>query len=716
MTDIRKLKKALGKEDDAVEIDGIIVNIYKTTNKEGNEVLDLHETAKELKRKFKFVVLKDRKNRTIDMFYYDLNSGVYRNDARDHLNIKVEQLFKNSAITNLKNELYAHIRDQGYEYYDKWLGKGDLYVIVNNGSISLKKLLAGEYPLESWSSDIHAVNKLDVDYEPDAPDSLFVGHLQTVIPDESDRDRFQKFVGSFLETDAYAHQKIIILYGVEGSGKTVTLRVFSKFFGIDNIAAKSFQQLSENRFAMADLAFAMANICEELPQSAIKQIEKLNSLTGGLVDGERKNRDPFTFYQNAKIAVACNDLPDLNGDTTTIRAFMSRVIIIVFNRTIRDTTDDIKNYDDVLLQQKSGILNWLLEGYKKYILEDRKINSSKSTDQTLEFYIANSDFMAYFIKGCTQKGGSEDFVIKEDLWQAYLNASRKIGAATVTRQTFLQNFPQKFTLGQLSSDRVKVNGKQQHVFKGMLLRPEIDWFISTNQDYGDEKGHGGSKGGNPGNHNMDIEKYGTASEKNSVGTEKQASESKLPRLPTHELVSGHESQKYDKTQENPSNSDVQSERNDLKKVIFNLVKSENRSMKRKEIHDMIPELKIDLPKIYELCEELNHEGSFIKNEDYSYSINPNNERLPGNVVKGISEEEGQQLINSLMEERIPVRINDSGKSFDDKSFKIAIEKTFYSKHKEAIDTKMAEHGFTRSNRGEFDSIFFIHPLKEADSQ
>ncbi len=166
----------------------------------------------------------------------------------------------------------------------------------------------------------------------------------------------------------------------------------------------------------------------------------------------------------------------------------------------------------------------------------------------------------------------------------------------------------------------------------------------------------------------------------------------------------------------PSNSDVQNEQNDLKKVIFNLVKSENRSMKRKEIHDMIPEHKIDLPKIYELCEELTHEGSFVKNEDCSYSTNPNNERLPGNVVKGISEEEGQHLINSLMEEGIPVRVNDSGKSYDDRSFKIAVEKSYYSKHKETVDTKMASHGFTKSNHGEFDSIFFIQPLKVAASQ
>ena len=54
-------------------------------------------------------------------------------------------------------------------------------------------------------------------------------------------------------------------------------------------------------------------------------------------------------------------------------------------------------------------------------------------------------------------------------------------------------------MGQLTSEQVKANGKQEHVFKGMLLRPETDWFTGTNEDNGDEKEHGGSKGGNPGN-------------------------------------------------------------------------------------------------------------------------------------------------------------------------------------------------------------------------
>ena len=555
----KRSAKTQTMDNQSAEVDGITIDIKKTQNKDGNEVVDLHETAKELKEKFHFVVLKDRKNRAVDMFCYDPKSGIYRNDAKDMLNMIVEQLFKNSAVTNLKNELYAHVRDQGFEYLDKWMSKGEPHVVVSNGVISLAKVISGEYPLEPWSPDIHSLNKLDVGFDPNAPDSLFVGHLQTVIPDESDRDRFHRFVGSFLETDAYAHQKILILFGVEGSGKTVTLRTFSKFFGTENIAAKSFQQLAENRFAIADLAFVMANICEELPQSAIKQIEKLNSLTGGLVDGERKNRDPFTFYQNAKIAVACNDLPELSGDTTTIRAFMSRVIIIVFDRTIRDTPQDIKNFDDVLLQQKSGILNWILAGYKKYIQGDRKIDSSKSTDQTLEFYIANSDFMAYFIKGCTLKGTPQDYVIKEELWQAYLQAARKIGAATVTRQTFLQNFPMKFTLGAITSERVKVRGRQEHVFSGILLRPENQWFIDVNEQNDDAKQDTESKDGNLGNEAANIEKYGISDTKHAHDTANQASVNKLPELPAHVAVSGNESQSFDKNQNETSNSNAKSE-------------------------------------------------------------------------------------------------------------------------------------------------------------
>ena len=82
----------------------------------------------------------------------------------------------------------------------------------------------------------------------------------------------------------------------------------------------------------------------------------------------------------------------------------------------------------------------------------------------------------------------------------------------------------------------------------------------------------------------------------------------------------------------------------------------------------------------------------------------------------ITERGGQSLIGVLVREGIKVNTEDSGPSSDSRSFKIAIEKTYYNKQKETVNTRIAEHGFVKTNHGAFDSIFFIHPLKEVASQ
>ena len=472
------------RKGEEIEVDGIKFVIPITINKKGEAVYDFHELANEIKGKFNFQYLKDRKNRAISLVYHDPKNGVYAKDGEDRLSYILEHSLGNSAPIGMKNEVTRHLKDMGFEYLDNWLNKSNPHIAVKNGVINLSKYVSGDTEgcLEPFSPEHHIFSKLEVDYDPHAPAELLTHHLELVIPDASDRDRFQKFLGSFLETDGYGHQKLVILYGSPGSGKTVTLRMFAKFFGIENITAKSFQQLTEDRFAMAGLFGMLANIIEELPQDAIKYLQRLNSLTGGLVDGQKKGRDPFSFYQNAKICAACNDLPEVNSNTETILAFMSRLVIIVFRTRIRGTEREVQNYDDVILSEKSGVLNWILEGYKNYLRAQKKISNSKSTDDTFDYYISHSDFLQYFADGCFEKGDPQkDFIVKEELWQAYIKAAKIKNVPTQSRQTILEKFPTK-TKFVVVSDRISIgkksNGKpdQQHVFKGIKLKEENEWF------------------------------------------------------------------------------------------------------------------------------------------------------------------------------------------------------------------------------------------------
>ena len=88
--------------------------------------------------------------------------------------------------------------------------------------------------------------------------------------------------------------------------------------------------------------------------------------------------------------------------------------------------------------------------------------------------------------------------------------------------------------------------------------------------------------------------------------------------------------KTDKAHSEPVNYAIQNEnsqwRTNPKKALFELVeveapKTEYRSLKPKVIYDMIAMNGIDLPTVYNLCEELAKEGAFRKNKAGAYYVN-----------------------------------------------------------------------------------------------
>jgi P4 family phage/plasmid primase-like protien len=478
----KEVKEELNKQRESVEVFGKRLDVSYIINRRGQLTPDLYEIGKQVRQAFNIVILKDRKNRTINNLFYE--DGIYRPGARDFCDRIAEEIFKGQATVNLKNELWQHVKDQGWEYYDKWLSEG--FIVLENGVIDLSKLVNKSDPLLPWDPKIHSLNKLNVKYVPGATPHIWLNHLNFVMPDSTNQEAFKTFIGSFLDVNSYAHQKILVLYGVEGAGKTITLKVVIGFFGQENIAFKTFQDLAENRFASADLFGAIANINEELPQQTVSSLERLNRLTGGYIDGEHKGKDPFGFVQNAKLAAACNDLPQIDGDLTTIRAFMSRLVIIVFTRKIRETSQEVTDYDKVILTEKEGILNWILDGYLDYVRGGKKIPWNRTTDQTLKFYIANSDSVRYFgEKACQLDPNSFEF--KDDLYSAYLRFCRLIGLKPLGSDTFKKNFPAKFKgeiLDELKDRKGGRKGrKQARAFVGIKLRPEEEW----EQDHEDEE-------------------------------------------------------------------------------------------------------------------------------------------------------------------------------------------------------------------------------------
>ena len=632
---------------------------------------------------------------------YYFHDGIYRRNGETRIKEMVHNFLEGEESSQFCGEVIGKVQRATYTDRAEFTEHSKHRIVVENGILDLDTMkLNGHTP--EWL----ALTKFPVSFREGAKCPGILKFISEVAR-KDDIPLLQEWVGYNLWIYGYPSQKAMLLVGDGGNGKSTFIGIIEAMVGRENRSAVSLHELEENRFARHDLYGKAANLYPDLPDKDLKSTGIFKMLTGGdPIRAEDKNVKAFTYHNVAKLTFSCNAVPRVPEDSA---AYFRRWLIVEFPYSFEGSGKEDRDLKDRLIEnpeEMSGFLNWAIEGLNRLRANKWHFSNGKTVETVREDYIVRSDPYKAFVMHCIDVE-SGTFETKQNIYEAYRKHCEKHKVTARTLESFFKNFRYNFPQGALQDEirTVEVDGNSQRKrgFNGVIIRQEADWCIKKDDEENTEPSdqHGGQKGdhGDHPDHFPDHHDH-------------------------HDQVRGgdpslRDFDKVDKSITGPSISDVQNEKtisNDPKKVIFNLVKSEHRSLKPKAIHEMIPDHKIGITEIHDLCEELTHEGSFVKNEDYAYSFNLDNTGLSGNVVEGISEEECQQLINSLIEEGIPVRINDSGKSYDDRCFKIAVEKSCYSKHKEAVNAKMAEHGFTKSNRGEFDSIFFIQPLKGADSQ
>jgi len=319
-------------------------------------------------------------------------------------------------------------------------------------------------------------SKIPVDYDPTADCPAFKKFLEEVLPDKGDRMAIQELFGSLLWRASVG--KAFVLIGEGANGKSTLLKVMETFLDKENIATRSLQDISRNRFAVADLVGKLANFGYELPSSRLENSDVFKSLvTGDSLPAEKKFEHPFPFHNYAKLIFATNQMPSF-ADTTT--AFYRRWVIINFpNRflpaelieeakqrlreanptateeEIEEQTKNLKVADPFILekittpQELSGVLNWALEGLRRLLNNKFKFTSENIPEETGEEMERMVDPIKAFLNDETEiTNGSEDYVAKDDLYNAYTAYCRRKKLPMVGYNTFFKRLRMVFNYSE----------------------------------------------------------------------------------------------------------------------------------------------------------------------------------------------------------------------------------------------------------------------------
>jgi len=348
-----------------------------------------------------------------DIYIY--RDGVYRKGGRDLIRSECEKVLGSFSKTQLVNEVVNKIVRMTLIGRDE-LGCDDVNLVcVENGVLDLKTGKLGPH-----NSKYGFTSRIPVKFLKSAKCPKIHKFVEEVLYDENDIEGMQEWLGVLLFRE-YIGKKAAIFLGGTDTGKTTMLNLIEKFIGRENISGVSLQRLAGDKFAAADFYKKHVNICDELSERDVDDIDTFKMVTGkSQINGEYKFGDSFKFINFAKLMFATNKSPNVKVNAED-EAYYNRWLIWrfdnVFDKKDKKTNPNMVK-DMTSDKEMSGLLNWALEGLGRFMKKGYFTND-KDTLTTKLILQRDSNPMAAFVQD-SLKQDEAGWLSKQELYDAFV--------------------------------------------------------------------------------------------------------------------------------------------------------------------------------------------------------------------------------------------------------------------------------------------------------
>jgi putative DNA primase/helicase len=269
---------------------------------------------------------------------------------------------------------------------------------VLNGTIDLR---SDEFRPADPSDYITKV--ANVSYGPGAKCPTFVQFLNSIFSGDEDLMCFvQKALGYSL-TGSTQEQCIFVCYGTGSNGKSTLLRAVGDLLGdyatttpVEALMQQRGSSISNDIARLRGIRFTTALEIEEGRRIAEPL---LKALTGGdTVSARFLYSETFDFVPELKLWFGTNHKPRVQG---TDHGIWRRMRLIPFDVQIADSDQD-KHLSEKLTSERSGILNWLLEGCRFWREADSLVQPEAVLRATAEYRL-EMDIIGEFVSDCIQR-------------------------------------------------------------------------------------------------------------------------------------------------------------------------------------------------------------------------------------------------------------------------------------------------------------------------
>jgi putative DNA primase/helicase len=350
----------------------------------------------------------------------------------------------------------------------------DIYLLnCLNGTLNLKD--GDFYPHQAKD---YITKMAGVNYDPSARCDRWIAFIDEVMcGDKEKADFFQKSLGYALTGDT-RHESMFILFGATTrNGKGTSMETFLNICGDygrtsrpETIGMKMNSSSSAPSEDVARLAGARFVNISEPDKRLVLSAALLKSLTGNdTINARFLHENSFDFRPQFKIFINTNHLPTVT-DLTLLTS--GRVKIIPFERHFEEWEQD-KNLKNLFSKKEnlSGILNWVIEGYRKLQTDGFKVPDSVK-EATYDYHKENDKIGLFVEERLIKDANAEERT--SALYFAYQNWCRGNGYYTENARNFKSSLA---SIGRIARKRPKAGGGMTTLLIGYKLNDDFADFL-----------------------------------------------------------------------------------------------------------------------------------------------------------------------------------------------------------------------------------------------
>lgn len=285
-------------------------------------------------------------------------------------------------------------------------------------------------------------------------------------------DVIQEFCGYALAgMNPRTHEKAIVFSGEGSNGKSTLVDVLRSIFteqGASNISVRGMT----NNQNMVNIEGKLANIAEENSDDSFKDAELLkNFISGGMVLMKRLYAQPYEVANRAKLFMLCNKLPR-TIDTTY--GMMRKLMIVPFDAKFTVANKNI-NLGAELKAELPGIVNWIIEGYKRLEKQGKFTHSPIIENASTRYFHTHDSVAAWFEEEVEISPSDEAIANRQELYNSYKSFCEDNGIRFVQTSRTVYDF--------LRKKAEEANGRppleKNHRENGTVVRVFTNIILST---------------------------------------------------------------------------------------------------------------------------------------------------------------------------------------------------------------------------------------------